>query len=60
MPTVRRPSSVPVHYGESVGFNWVNDPFSDPLERLKRKKKQVADSKYYYTKKRKNSSATLE
>jgi hypothetical protein len=56
MLQIKRPRSVPVHYGESVGFNWVNDPFSDPLERLKRKKKKVADSKYYYTKKRKDSS----
>jgi hypothetical protein len=22
------------HYGNATGYNWVHDPFSDPLERV--------------------------
>lgn len=30
---VNHPTKTPVHYGIATGFNWVHNPFKDPLER---------------------------
>jgi hypothetical protein len=55
----KRNYKYPVFYGTAGGYNWVNDPFTCPLEQVKNRKSKEDKQKEYNEKHRGKEKKTI-